>query len=136
MKHRFFEEVFFTVSVCFIRVYLWLTCSAWKNCETAYSKWSAVCAHHTGWKGSCHSFKHSSALAAAAGLRHGRAPFKLARCQKLQGRMSWAQGLTFKPSLAATLRCRPSKLKNISDFKSKAVATCSKSKVRVPSAGV
>src|ERR1019366_2889357 len=45
-------------------------------------------------------------------------------------------GFTFNPSLAAAFRCRSSKLKKIFDSKISAAATCSKSKLRVPSAGV
>ena len=50
-----------------------------------------------------------------------------------QGR---SHGFTFKPSLAAALRWRSSKLKNTFVSKTSAAATCSRSKLRVPRVGV
>src|SRR5665213_4023755 len=46
------------------------------------------------------------------------------------------QGFTFKPSAAAAFLCLSSKLKKIFDSKTSAAATCSKSRLRVPSVGV
>ena len=45
-------------------------------------------------------------------------------------------GFTFKPSLAAAFRWRSSKLKNTFACKTRAAATCNRSKLRVPNVGV
>ncbi len=57
-------------------------------------------------------------------------------CFPILVRQCHFHGFTFKPSLAAALRGRSSKLKNTFACKTSAAATCSKSKLRVPSVGV